>query len=244
MTRVGRDGGAFDEGIGRMRESAGVPVQPDSSVVKGTDLARDGVSVQLFELQHIDPAAAASGGGAPPARAPLTQFEKGVLEGERRYREQDGARMARQTALLGAAVRQFEQAQARLAAAVEEQVVGLAYEIAQKVIRQCAEERRDLVTIQVREALQRVQAEGRLNGAVQVRVHPRDLPALEEARTALGQDAQGPVSLTITADPSIAPGGCAVETGTRLVDATIDVQVLRLGEALKRKVRHESRSVA
>ncbi|MEW6246994.1 MAG: response regulator [Nitrospirota bacterium] len=159
----------------------------------------------------------------------LTEFERGLAEGERRAQEREAALRRREHALLANAVQRLEETIANVRATVEEEVCALAFAIAAKIVRQVVEERRDLVVEQVRAALARVKD----SGSVRLRVHPSDAPLLESAREALAGVFDGPVTLVVEADPRVAPGGCLVQTPTRLVDAALETQLARLGEALR-----------
>jgi DNA-binding response OmpR family regulator len=161
----------------------------------------------------------------------LTEFERGVAEGERRVREREGAAREREHQLLADVVRRLEQTIADLREAVEEDVRALAFAIATKIVRQAVETNRELVLDQVRAALAHVKDAP----SVRVRVHPNDVPILEGARESLAGAREESVSLVVEGDPSVSVGGCVVQTPTRLVDATLESQLIRLGEALKRR---------
>lgn len=213
-------------------------LRQENAVLKGHALKTSGVQVRSFRLEDIDqvglPAARGKRGNAGPA-AESSDYEKGLAEGEKRAREKFGVQTERQHALLAQVVKQIEQASVGLLGKVEEQVAGLAFEIARKVIHQVAEERRELVLSHVQNAVGRIRDSAKAGGLVRVRVHPTDVPFLEAARDTIATNFDGPVSLAVESDASISPGGCRVETDTRLVDATLEAQLVRLGEALRRK---------
>ena len=103
--------------------------------------------------------------------------------------------------------------------------------IAHKVVREAVTDKRDMIAAQVRSALAHLHE----SGLVRVRVHPSDLAALELARTALSQTPHGLLTLKFETDPAISPGGCLVQAQSLLIDATLDSQLLRLGEALRKR---------
>ena len=119
---------------------------------------------------------------------------------------------------------------------VEEEVTSLAFTIAQKVLRDVATETREVIVAQVRAALAHLHE----SGLVRIRVHPSDLAVLESSRAALSQTPHGLLSLKFESDPSISPGGCLVHAASLLVDATLDTQLLRLGEALRKRETGEA----
>lgn len=213
-------------------------LRQENAVLKGGTLRASGVRVSKFELQDIEQA----GTGTQRARTgddgqvpEVSEYERGLADGEKRTREKLAVQTERQHALLAQVVKQIEQASVGLLAKVEEQVAGLAFEIARKVIYQVAEERRELVLSHVQQAVARIRESAKAGGMVRVRVHPTDLPFLEAARDTIAKNFDRPVSLAVESDAAISPGGCRVETDTRLVDATLEAQLLRLGEALKRR---------
>lgn len=212
--------------IQRLRRENGLLKQ---AVVRGAN-----VRLHSFQLEEMDSgghgatAGLRTGGPAPAAEA--AAYQRGVLEGERRGREHAGPAHERQQILLSSAITAFERARATVMNTVEAQVTELALAIASKIVRECLDEKRELVQAQVREAIARV----RESREVFIRVHPEDLPSIEALRGALLPLFEGPVTMKIEGDPGVARGGCLLETPTRFIDATIDAQFARLGEALKR----------
>jgi flagellar biosynthesis/type III secretory pathway protein FliH len=75
---------------------------------------------------------------------------------------------------------------------------------------------------------------------VKICVNPLDLPQLEAARRALAERADGALSIKLEGDPSILRGGCRVHTSSRLVDASLETQLLRIGEALRERESGET----
>lgn len=213
-------------------------LRQENAVLKGGTLRASGVRVTNFQLEDIEQAGKGSGrgvAGQAGKASEVSDYEKGLADGEKRAREKFGVQTERQHALLAQVVKQLEQASVGLLGKVEEQVAGLAFEIARKVIHQVAEERRELVLSQVQQAVGRIRESAKTGGMVRVRVHPTDLPFLEAARDTIAKNFDGPVSLAVESDAAISPGGCRVETDTRLVDATLEAQLVRLGEALRRR---------
>ena len=168
--------------------------------------------------------------GMTGAAGEAAAYQRGMAEGERRAREQAGAVHERQQALLASAVAAFERARALTIKKVEEEVADLALAIASKIVRDTVDETRDLVEMQVREAIVRV----RDSREVLIRVHPEDRACVEDLRGVLVSLFEGPVTMKIEGDLGVQRGGCMLETPTRLIDATIQAQLTRLGEALKR----------
>jgi flagellar assembly protein FliH len=163
----------------------------------------------------------------------LTDFERGVAEGERRTEES----RRQERSLFAGTVRRLDELRASLQQTMEEDVITLAFQIASKVLHESAETCRDQIVAQAKAALAAI----RESGVVVIRVHPADVPALEAAKAELA--VRRDVALTVTIEPqaTIARGGCLVHTVNRLIDASLDTQLLRLGEALKKRSTRESR---
>lgn len=141
--------------------------------------------------------------------------------------------MARQREqnLVASLMTRLEETWQSLHETVEEEIASLSFMIAHKVVREAVTDKRDMIAAQVRSALAHLHE----SGLVRVRVHPSDLAALELARTALSQTPHGLLTLKFETDPAISPGGCLVQAQSLLIDATLDSQLLRLGEALRKR---------
>jgi flagellar assembly protein FliH len=214
--------------IQRLRHENGLLKQ---AVVRGAN-----VRLHSFQLEEMgsNGHGAASGMHAGLTGAPgdAAAYQRGIVEGERRAREQGGPVHERQQALLASAVTAFERARAMMIKQVEEEVTDLALAIASKIVRHSVDEKRDLVQRLVLEAIARV----RDSREVLIRVHPEDLMSIEGVRPTFVSLFEGPVTIKIEGDLGVARGGCVLETPTRLIDATIDAQLTRLAEALKRSL--------
>ncbi|HKN88164.1 MAG TPA: response regulator [Nitrospiraceae bacterium] len=209
----------------RLRRENGLLKQ---AVVRGA-----GVRLQSFQMEEMDSgqsAAAGMHGSSRETASDMSAYERGVLEGERRAREQAGPVHERRLALLASAITEFERARVLVMKTVEAQVTELALAIASKIVRQCADEKRELVQAQVRDAVARV----RDSREVLIRLHPEEVSFIESVRATLLPLFEGPVTMKIEGDPTVSRGGCLLETPTRFIDATIDARLARYGEALKR----------
>lgn len=108
----------------------------------------------------------------------------------------------------------------------EPQLIALALELARRMLGQALEQDPALVAQMARQALRRVQGQGR----VQLRVHPEDLAFVEEALADLEEVAQSRISLQ--PDPEVPPGGCCIDTEASLIEVNLDLQVQALAQAL------------
>lgn len=162
----------------------------------------------------------------------LTEYERGMAEGARAAE----AERRHERAVVADAVRAFEGARSSLRGTFEDDVVTLAFHIATKVLHDAAETCKDQIVAQAKSAVAAV----REPGTVVIRVHPDDVPALAAAQAELA--AQRDLALAIKIEPvaGLARGRCLLHTVNRVIDASLDAQLLRLGQALKNRTERES----
>ncbi len=161
----------------------------------------------------------------------LTDYERGLADGGRHseaQRQQD-------LAVLTEAARKFDAARSALQQTIDDEIIALALQITSKILHESSESRREQIVTQVKAALGAVQEAG----GVVIQVHPADAAVLEEVRKEL---AARNVELALTIEPvaSLPRGSCLLHTATRLVDASLDTQLFRLGDALRNRAHHES----
>ncbi|MCP9454615.1 MAG: response regulator [Nitrospira sp.] len=197
-------------------------LRTEEPVVKQTTIRSGAIRLASLSLQAFDQ------DDIPPVEEGPTEYERGFEEGERRAFE----RCRREHAVLADAVRKFSEAQAALRASFEDEVVALAFHIATKVLRESAETCREHILAQAKAALAAVPE----SGTVVIQVHPDDAPTLAAAQAELM--AQRDLALTIKIEPvaSLARGSCLVRTTKFVIDASLDAQLMRLGNALKNRV--------
>jgi FixJ family two-component response regulator len=166
-----------------------------------------------------------------------SDYDHGITEGERRASTRDAAVQRREQTLFANAVHQLDEVWKSLSQTMEADVTALAFSLATRILRDTIAERQDVVTAQLKAALATI----RESGVVTVRTHPSDVPVLEAARPELSLDREPALALHIEGDASLSRGSCVVHTTNRLVDASLDTQLLRLGEALQKRGRGASR---
>lgn len=198
----------------------------EDTVVKHAVIRSGAIRLSSPELQAFD-----DDGSSLEEEGP-TEFERGLEEGERRANE----RCRREYAVLADILRQFNEAHASLQARFEDEVVALAFHIAAKVLRDKAETCRDQIVGQVKAALAAVQDPG----TVVVQVHPDDASALEAAQADLLAQRDLALALKVEPAPLLPRGSCLLHTPSRMIDASLDTQLFRLGSALKNRGGHES----
>lgn len=160
------------------------------------------------------------------------EYERGLADGRR----QSEAQRQQDLAVVTEAVRKFDAARSALRQTVEDEIIALALQIASKVLHESAESHREQIVMQVRAALDAVQE----SDSVMIQVNPADAAVLEEVRTELAGRQNVALKLTIEPVASLQRGNCLLHTATRLVDASLDTQLLRLGDALTNRACHES----
>jgi flagellar biosynthesis/type III secretory pathway protein FliH len=165
-----------------------------------------------------------------------SEYQRGLSEGERVAFERLTAARRQEQELVEAIIDRLEGVWRQAHDTIERDVASLAFGIAQKVLREAVAERPELVLAQVQTALGHVHE----RGLVKIGVNPLDLPLLEAARQALSERVDEAVTLKLEGDPSIARGGCFIQTSSRLIDATLETQLLRIGEALSRRESGEA----
>lgn len=161
-----------------------------------------------------------------------TEYERGLAEG----RQQSDAQRQQDLAVLVEAVRKFDGARSALQRTIDDEIIALALQIVSKILHESAESRDDQIVIQVKAALSAVQE----SDGVVIQVHPADAAVLEAVRAEL--TARHAIALKLTIEPvaSLQRGSCLLHTATRLVDASLDTQLFRLGDALRNRAHHES----
>ncbi|MBE0616947.1 MAG: hypothetical protein IH608_03325, partial [Proteobacteria bacterium] len=66
-----------------------------------------------------------------------------------------------------------------------------------------------------------------------IRVNPKDLRSLVEAKPLLLESFDGIQKLTVLEDPAVKRGGCLVQTPTSEIDARLETQLAELARALR-----------
>ena len=151
------------------------------------------------------------------------------LEAERVALVAERIRLEQATLLLETCARCLTEAREAVLSDVQQELLDLVLKVAMQVIHDEVTQRPELITFQVQTALAHVKEDGIMT----VRVHPLMLDILREASPRLLESLGPTVRLHFDPDPSIAPGGCLVETSQQIVDARIASQLARIGTALK-----------
>jgi flagellar biosynthesis/type III secretory pathway protein FliH len=126
-----------------------------------------------------------------------------------------------------AAARELHSARTKLLEGAAEQVVGLAFAVAKRILRREVKADPASVLPLVRELLQRAAA----GTQVTVRLSPRDHAVL--SAHALLPESAGLEEVHFRLDAAIAPGGALVETAAGGLDGRIETQLELIEEALR-----------
>lgn len=161
-----------------------------------------------------------------------SEYERGLADGQRRVE----AERRQDLVVLIDAAKKFDAVCAKLRKSVEDEVIALSLQIVSKILHEAAESSREQIIIQVKDALSAVGE----SSDVSIQVHPLDAAVIDAARAELSR--QQDIALKVTIEPvaSLPRGSCLVHTGTRVVDASLDTQLLRLGEVLRNRAYRES----
>ncbi|BFU90939.1 MAG: hypothetical protein NTAFB01_21260 [Nitrospira sp.] len=197
----------------------------DHTVLKHAAVRSGGVRLQSLPFQTFED------DGTLRGEDGLTDYERGLTEG-RRHSE---AQRRQDLTVLTEAVKKFDAARSALQRTVDDEIIALALQIASKILHESAESRREQIVVQVKAALGTVQE----SDSVVIQVHPADAAVLEEVREELAGQQNVALKLTIEPVASLQRGSCLLHTATRLIDASLDTQLFRLGDVLRNRA-HES----
>jgi flagellar assembly protein FliH len=167
-------------------------------------------------------------------------YESGLAQGRQEGLEQV-RREAREAALadartelqrltqaLSAALAQFERDRRSLMALAESGLIELAAAIARRVCKTCVAASVEPARANVRALLEMVKCHADL----EVHVHPAEHELLRDAGADLLQQTAGLEHVSIIADAAVERGGCVLRAREGVIDASIEVQLDRIAEAL------------
>jgi len=203
----------------------------ENAVLKKAMVRAGGVHLQNLALTDFGTGHEFLGTSGP------SDYDRGIVEGEQRARERKAVVQLQEQALFTDAVHQLDEVRKSLSQTMEADITALAFSLATRILRDTIAEREEAVTELLKSALATI----RESGIVTVRTHPSDVSVLEAARGGLSRDRELGLTLHIEGDASLPRGSCVVQSTNRLVDASLDQQLLRLGEVLQTRGRRESR---
>jgi flagellar biosynthesis/type III secretory pathway protein FliH len=105
---------------------------------------------------------------------------------------------------------------------------GLAVRMAEKILGHALDLNDDVVAGIAARALEAARTRA---GVVTLRIHPTDRAAVDAARPSLTQRLAAAVQLRVVDDPTVARGGCVVDTPAGRLDARLETQLAALERA-------------
>lgn len=202
-------------------------LRDENTVLKHAAVQSGAVRLHSPQLQTFGEEGEATGDAAV-----RSEYQRGLADGRRQAEEE----RRHDRVVLADAARKFDDARSKLQRTVEDEVITLSLHIVSKILHEAAESSREQIVIQAKDALGSV----RESGAVVIQAHPLDAAVLETVRDELEGQSHTAPTCTIESVASLPRGSCLVRTSTRLVDASLDTQLLRLGDALRNRVCRES----
>jgi len=147
-------------------------------------------------------------------------FEKGVAEGVRKGRDLQAHESASALKAAEDAVRQMSRLKVAIMEQSEDDILGLVFAIAEKVIHHEVTVNRDIVKGVLKSAVAAINDREH----IRVKCNPADISELKDLRPELLGTIDGLTNVTFVEDAAIVRGGVKVETGIGEVDARIDKQ--------------------
>ncbi len=211
-------------------------------MARGRIIRRGSQGVSNYEHQLLEQRPVSTGGEARPdpeellaraqedaERLAKEAYEMGFQQGQQDGRAEFLGRAANAANMLRQASHAMRTAHQEFLDALGPQAAALALKIAARILQREARTDAELVLRTARSALDLMADKAH----VILRVNPEDLAILREHRAALLEEFEGAEHIGIEVDNEIARGGCVAESGTLVVDATLEAQLDRLLDAMK-----------
>ena len=155
-------------------------------------------------------------------------YTEGARRGEQAGRDAFDETVAGVAEALRAAAATMQEAHARFLDSLEPQMVALAGQIAERILRREIQTDPDLLHRTSRAALKQIANRARLT----IRLNPEDLARLREQNVTLLDEFDEVMEVTTIADESVDSGGCIVENEAVTVDARIHTQLQQILDGL------------
>ncbi len=155
-------------------------------------------------------------------------YESGLREGEKRGFQNAAAQLQQASQTLANLVETLNENQQQLIKQSETFCLSLIFAMVEKIVSTMSEQQKELVQV----VLMRVLKEAEVAGRVKILVNPRDLASIQEVEGELRQHIPDLKELGVTADESVAAGGCVIETDLGKLDASIDTQLREMTDKL------------
>jgi flagellar assembly protein FliH len=152
----------------------------------------------------------------------------GLLVAEQVLGEKIDHHLATSVCAVEAAVARIQAAQSEWLAHWERTAVHVAVKIAERVIRRQVEQAPEITLTLVREALELASG----SAEIQLRMHPDDVETLGQHARRLAAELGRLGKVDLVADPTIAKGGCRVDTSFGAIDQQFSSQLARIENEL------------
>jgi flagellar assembly protein FliH len=193
--------------------------------------SRESEKPKAYEPVRFDSGAGGQGGRARElttkeklAKIESDAFDKGYADGIGA-----GQQAIRETAKrLDAIITELEDLRNKKTIELLPDLVNLATDIAEKIIHVRVEKDRDIIISVARDAIRKL---GGWEEKILIRVNPADYDTMLTSLESLREESRLR-DINIEPSPSIAPGGCYIETPSGEVDARIEEQLKEISDAI------------
>jgi flagellar assembly protein FliH len=150
-------------------------------------------------------------------------YARGVADGERAGRQSASAQADAMVRRLSSALTDLATLRREMMRRAERDLVRLAIAIGEGIVLREVDADRGLLLAMAQKAIANLGE----RVAATIRLNPRDHQLLSQSGRTLGSD-----GVTVTADASVPPGGCLIETPFGEIDAGLETQTRELSRAL------------
>ncbi|MCC7123584.1 MAG: hypothetical protein IT178_01960 [Acidobacteria bacterium] len=195
-----------------------------SAPIESFDWGQGFTPAHRHEPMHVPPPSMPAAPAVDTAAIEKTAFLKGYQQGERAGLEAGAAKGEQILRRLASSLDELQTLRGELLRRTERQVVELAIAMARRVVHRELALDPDLLLAMARVALDRLAD----TASATIRLHPEDFASA----VGRGQPSQTPGGVRIVSDPTIARGGCLVQSDYGVIDVTADVQLDELAHTL------------
>lgn len=155
-------------------------------------------------------------------------YENGLREGEARGFENATAQLQHASQTLTNLIASINENQQQTIKQSETFCLSLIFSMVEKIVSTMSEQQKELVQV----VLMRVLKEAEVAGRVKILVNPRDLASIQEMEGELRHHIPDLKELGVSADESVAAGGCIIDTDMGKLDASINTQLKEMTDKL------------
>ena len=164
-------------------------------------------------------------------------YERGFCEGEIKGREageKNGLKKGRQSVqpaidTLETLLEDLALFRKKALRDLEAEIIALTMGVARKIVGQELEMRPELVVSIVKNALSQIESSGK----IRIKLNPDDIELLNHSTANLEAELLDSAAVAFESDPSIASGGCIIETDAGNIDARLETQFQAIDETFQ-----------